>query len=187
MIFAANFTGIMVTENMENKKSIKLRRNLACGKFNAMDKKGEYPKDPDSQNKKETGEKALDEEAKGKVSSVPGKFQAASEDDTEKHSFPSQKNLEKEISDYLTKKYGGRVKVISQMVFPKQVSPEDSDITQGSGSKKDKSFCFDIMPEELEAYLAAHPIKEGINLQEVLAKEAADAAALAGAVNEDEM
>jgi len=41
--------------------------------------------------------------------------------------------------------------------------------------------------EELEAYLAAHPIKEGINLQEVLAKEAADAAALAGAVNEDEM
>jgi len=133
---------------------------LACGKFNAMDKKGEYPKDPDSQNKKETREKALDEEAKGKVSSVPGKFQAAGDDDTEKHSFPSQKNLEKEISDYLTKKYGGRVKVISQMVFPKQVSPEDSDITQGSGSKKDKSFCFDIMPEELEAYLDEYVVKQ---------------------------
>ena len=44
---------------------------------------------------------------------------------------------------------------------------------------------FSDKAEELEAYLAAHPVKEGINLQEVLAKEAATAAALAGAVNED--
>ena len=38
--------------------------------------------------------------------------------------------------------------------------------------------------DERETYFAAHPIKEDIDLEAVLAKEAADAAALA-AINDD--
>ena len=33
--------------------------------------------------------------------------------------IPNQKELEKELSEYLSKKYGNRVKIISPVVFPK--------------------------------------------------------------------
>ena len=33
--------------------------------------------------------------------------------------IPNQKELERELSDYLSKKYGDRVKVITPFVFPK--------------------------------------------------------------------
>ena len=33
--------------------------------------------------------------------------------------IPDQKELEKELSDYLSKKYGNRIKIISPLVFPK--------------------------------------------------------------------
>ncbi len=32
--------------------------------------------------------------------------------------IPNQKELEKELSDYLSKKYGDRIKIISPILFP---------------------------------------------------------------------
>ncbi len=152
----------MVTENMENKKSIKLRRNMACVKFTNMDKKGEYPHKADSRNqeRKKVSNQGPAKDDAAKLcpgGSIPAE---RNEDDSEKHSFPSQKNLEKEISDYLTKKYGGKVKVISQMVIPKQVRPGDSEFTENTPGKKGSASCFDIMPEELEAYLDEYVVKQ---------------------------
>ncbi|MFW6099519.1 MAG: hypothetical protein ACOC79_03380, partial [Thermodesulfobacteriota bacterium] len=34
--------------------------------------------------------------------------------------IPNQRELEKELSDYLTKKYGDRIKIISPFVIPKK-------------------------------------------------------------------
>ena len=152
----------MVMEKMENKKSIKLRRDLGCVKFVAMDKKGEYPNEPDSQDKNKGKERKQDPRREAVTGGAPKAkiSMAAGEDDPEKHSFPPQKTLEKEISDYLTKKYGGRVKVISQMVFPKQVRPDDSDLTEKTVQKKNEAARFDIMPEELEAYLNEYVVKQ---------------------------
>ena len=33
--------------------------------------------------------------------------------------LPNQKDLEKELSEYLSKKYGNRIKIISPFLFPK--------------------------------------------------------------------
>jgi hypothetical protein len=35
---------------------------------------------------------------------------------------PDQKELEKELSDYLSKKYGAQVKIVSPMMLPKALS-----------------------------------------------------------------
>ena len=32
--------------------------------------------------------------------------------------LPNQKELEKELSDYLSKKYGDRIKIVSPLLFP---------------------------------------------------------------------
>ena len=37
---------------------------------------------------------------------------------------PDQKELEKELSDYLSKKYGARVKIVSPMMLPKGAKQE---------------------------------------------------------------
>ncbi len=70
--------------------------------------------------------------------------------------IPDQKELEKELSDYLTKKYGSRIKVIS----PYWVAKPD---TEGRGTGKAGKFRhihFDLKPEELEAYLNEYVIKQ---------------------------
>ena len=33
--------------------------------------------------------------------------------------LPDQKELEKELSDYLSKKYGGRIKIVSPLMVPR--------------------------------------------------------------------
>ena len=156
----AKDSGAIVTENMKNKKSIKLRTDLGCVKFIGMNKKGEYPQGQDPQNKEKVSKKDLKGKGLTGISSGSGVFLETGEDNPEKHSFPSQKNLEKEISDYLAKKYGGRVKVISQMVFPGQVRPDDSDFTEKSVKNKNGESTFDIMPEELEAYLNEYVVRQ---------------------------
>ncbi len=152
----------MVMENRKNKKSIKLRRNMACVKFMGMDKKGENPHEAGSrdQDREEDRKCELENHGADSTSSGGGSPVASGKDDFESQSFPSQKNLEKEISDYLTKKYGGRVKVISQMVFPKQVRPEDSEFKENRAGKGSEGLRFDIMPEELEAYLNEYVVKQ---------------------------
>ena len=42
--------------------------------------------------------------------------------------IPNQKELERELSDYLAKKYGDRVKIVSPFLVPK-AAPEDTDLT----------------------------------------------------------
>ena len=46
-----------------------------------------------------------------------------------------QKELEKELSDYLSKKYGDRVKIISPFVFPKPSMDVDGKHEEGKKRK----------------------------------------------------
>lgn len=94
------------------------------------------------------------------VSSIkPMRDSVRAEDDSD-NPFPSQKALEKEISEYLAKKYGGRVKVISQMVFPGQAKPEESDNSGDQPKDKNGVINFNIKPKELEAYLNEYVVKQ---------------------------
>ncbi len=74
--------------------------------------------------------------------------------------FPSQHELEKEISEYLSKKYGGRIRVVSQMVFPHQIKPDKLGEPPGQETKKEEPISFDLKPEELEAYLDQYVVKQ---------------------------
>ena len=71
--------------------------------------------------------------------------------------IPNQKELERELSDYLSKKYGDRVKVITPFVFPKGEpdGPGQPNTEKESSSSK---LHFDLKPEELEAYLDEYVI-----------------------------
>jgi ATP-dependent Clp protease ATP-binding subunit ClpX len=73
--------------------------------------------------------------------------------------LPSQKELERELSEYLSKKYGDRVKIVSPFVFPEGVTDE----TQ-TPMKKRKGVAskinFNLKPEELEAYLDEYVIRQ---------------------------
>lgn len=65
--------------------------------------------------------------------------------------IPNQKELEKELSEYLSKKYGGRIKIISPVVFPR---PEETSKDEGNlDQESDSLLSFDLLPEELESYL----------------------------------
>ena len=70
--------------------------------------------------------------------------------------IPDQKELEKELSDYLSNKYGSRIRVLShQLVAEPEKSGEG-----GSKSGKASRIRFDLKPEELEAYLNEYVIKQ---------------------------
>jgi endopeptidase Clp ATP-binding regulatory subunit ClpX len=72
--------------------------------------------------------------------------------------LPDQKELEKELSDYLSKKYGGRIKIVSPLMVPRAAQQEE-DAGASGGSSVDK-IQFDMKPEELEAYLDEYVIKQ---------------------------
>ncbi len=74
--------------------------------------------------------------------------------------LPSQEDLEKEIGDYLSKKYGGKVRIVSQMVFPKHLKADETDDAQGTGPGEDNSLSFNLKPEELEEYLDQYVIRQ---------------------------
>lgn len=72
--------------------------------------------------------------------------------------LPNQKELEKELSEYLSKKYGNRIKIISPFVYPKG---EETSTEEGrSNERKTDVFAFDMLPEELEAYLDSFIVKQ---------------------------
>ncbi len=79
--------------------------------------------------------------------------------DTEDSKLPDQKELEKELSDYLSKKYGDRVKIVSPFVFPKPSVDAESGREQKKTTKID-SINFSMKPEELEAYLDEYIIRQ---------------------------
>ncbi|HJX34477.1 MAG TPA: AAA family ATPase [Desulfatiglandales bacterium] len=72
--------------------------------------------------------------------------------------LPDQQELEKELSEYLSKKYGNRIKIISPFLFPK----EQEDMTDDSVTavKKEPIPPFNMLPEELEAHLDTFVVKQ---------------------------
>jgi len=72
--------------------------------------------------------------------------------------IPNQQELEKELSDYLSRKYGNRVKIISPLVFPRgdQASTDDT----RTGPDAEGVLSFDMLPEELEAYLDGFIVRQ---------------------------
>ena len=72
---------------------------------------------------------------------------------------PGQKELEKELNEYLGKKYGDRIRLVVPMLFPKpqaeEVSKEEKEL--GEGKKK---IHFDLKPEELEAFLNDYIVRQ---------------------------
>jgi ATP-dependent Clp protease ATP-binding subunit ClpX len=73
------------------------------------------------------------------------------DEDAGRDKIPNQQELEKELSDYLSRKYGNRVKIISPLVFPRGDQASTDDTRTGPDSEGVPSF--DMLPEELEAYL----------------------------------
>ena len=80
---------------------------------------------------------------------------------------PDQKELEKELNEYLGKKYGDRIRLVVPMLFPKpqaeEVSKEEKEL--GEGKKK---IHFDLKPEELESFLNDYIIRQE-DAKEILA------------------
>jgi len=70
--------------------------------------------------------------------------------------LPDQKELEKEISDYLTRRYGSRIKVIA----PYWVAKPEPEARGGGKAGKLSQINFDLKPEELEAYLNEYVIRQ---------------------------
>ncbi|MBW1922108.1 MAG: AAA family ATPase [Deltaproteobacteria bacterium] len=77
----------------------------------------------------------------------------------QKGKIPNQKELEKELSEYLSKKYGNRVKVISPFVFPR-TEPEGTGGETAGSREEDDLPAFDMLPEELESYLDLFVVKQ---------------------------
>jgi len=71
--------------------------------------------------------------------------------------IPDQKELEKELSEYLSKKYGCQIKVMSPVMMPEPAGPEPLAKKKSGGFTKIK---FDMKPAELEAYLDQYVVKQ---------------------------
>ena len=76
-----------------------------------------------------------------------------------KYKLPDPKELEKELNEYLQRKYGGNIKLALPTFFPKL---EFDDIDSEKGDKKGETvkIKFDMKPEELEAYLDEYVVKQ---------------------------
>ena len=72
--------------------------------------------------------------------------------------LPNQKELERELSEYLSKKYGNRIKIISPFLVPKgqEISTDEGK----RGRKKGGTPSFDMLPEELEAFIDSFIVKQ---------------------------
>ncbi|MBL0701197.1 MAG: AAA family ATPase [Desulfosarcina sp.] len=68
--------------------------------------------------------------------------------------IPDPKQIEKEIGDFLAKKFGGTVKVVSPVVLPREVPAEKSK------KKPENIIDFDLTPEELIFYLDQYIVKQ---------------------------
>lgn len=69
--------------------------------------------------------------------------------------FPDPAQVEKEISQFLSEKFGGRVKLISPMVVP-----DDASFEEETKPPKKKKIDFSLKPEELESYLDQYLVKQ---------------------------
>ncbi len=76
--------------------------------------------------------------------------------ETQNEKIPTPQELEKEISEFLAKKFGNDVKIVSPVVMPQEAV---LDKTKDSG-KPGPKLNFDLKPEELIAYLDQYVVKQ---------------------------
>ena len=70
--------------------------------------------------------------------------------------IPDPKEIEKEIGDFLSKKFGGSVKMVTPLVLPQNVATEKGK----KSDKKEKEINFDLKPEELISFLDQYIVKQ---------------------------
>ena len=70
--------------------------------------------------------------------------------------IPDPKEIEKEIGDFLSKKFGGSVKMVTPLVLPQEVTTEKGE----KSVKKEKKINFDLKPEELISFLDQYIVKQ---------------------------
>lgn len=70
--------------------------------------------------------------------------------------IPNPREIEKEISDFLSRKYGDQVKIVSPIVMPQE---EESGEGDDSGKYR-HDIDFDLKPEELIKYLDQYIIRQ---------------------------
>ena len=80
--------------------------------------------------------------------------------------IPDPKELEKELNEYLAKKYGSKIKLAMPLVIPQK--DEGVIEKESKRQRKLKKIRFDLIPEELEAYLNEFIVKQD-DAKEVLA------------------
>ena len=73
--------------------------------------------------------------------------------------IPDQKELERELSEYLSKKYGDQVKIVSPILYPKPDAGHYPG-AEDTISKSVSEITFDMKPEELEDYLNQYVVKQ---------------------------
>jgi endopeptidase Clp ATP-binding regulatory subunit ClpX len=69
--------------------------------------------------------------------------------------IPDPKEIEKEVSNFLSKRFGGNVKVVSPVVLPDELYSD-----KHRKSSKEKKINFNLIPEELIAYLDQYIVKQ---------------------------
>ena len=74
-----------------------------------------------------------------------------------KNNIPTEKELEKELSDFFTKKFGTKIKVLSPVMIPAEKADQAETYYNASD---EKTFEFNMLPEELECYLDGYVIKQ---------------------------
>ena len=70
--------------------------------------------------------------------------------------MPNPREIEKEISEFLSKKFGGSVKIVSPIVLPQEVPLEKAEVPP----KKEQKINFDLIPEDLVSYLDQYIVKQ---------------------------
>lgn len=70
--------------------------------------------------------------------------------------IPRPEEIEKEIGEFLSKKFGGAVKMVSQEI----IQPETVTDASGKTSMPDDLFHFDMKPEDLIAYLDQYIVRQ---------------------------
>ena len=76
-----------------------------------------------------------------------------------KNEIPKPRELEKELNEYLQRKYGNHIKLVLPSLFPKADS-DDTDSGKDDEIKQKISIQFDMKPEDLEAYLDEYIVKQ---------------------------
>lgn len=71
-------------------------------------------------------------------------------------SLPSEKDLERELGDYLSNKYGGQVKIVSAGMLP--LAREK--VVEQQAERSEEAFQFDLKPEELVKYLDEYVVQQ---------------------------